>query len=335
MSKFSWLSAKPKIPGPGPWFTETFTPHEFHSHRLERILIHKRTAFQEAALVQSRSFGRCLILDGETQSAALDEAFYHESLVHPAMLLHRNPGRVLILGGGEGATAREVLRHKGVRETTMVDIDGEILNFAKKYLDQWHQGAFDDPRLKLVVKDGRKVIEEERGLYDIILSDLPSPLPEGPAWRLYTVEFYRKLRKRLAPGGIFALQSSSGNLLQFSAHHAIVATLRRVFPVVRPYYVYIPSFDIPWGFALCSTQKSQDPLRWTATVVEHAIRRRIRGRLAFLDGESLIGLMRPPKYYLERLKKSKAVITDARPIFFMKDETAPESNKFHRRQTAP
>src|SRR4051812_30346362 len=108
------------------WFTERFTPHESHSHQLKKILIQTKTQFQNAILADSHSFGRCLILDGEMQSAQLDEFIYHECLVQPAMILHKKPQDVLILGGGEGATVREILRHPSVKRATMVDIDGEV-----------------------------------------------------------------------------------------------------------------------------------------------------------------------------------------------------------------
>src|ERR1041385_266986 len=106
------------------WFTERFTPDESHSHRFKETIIQTKTKFQNAILADSCSFGRCLILDGEMQSAQLDEFIYHECLVQPAMVLHPKPKKVLILGGGEGATVREILRHPSVQQVTMVDIDG-------------------------------------------------------------------------------------------------------------------------------------------------------------------------------------------------------------------
>src|SRR5690348_6876764 len=122
------------------WYTDRVTPHDFHRHKLAKIVKSVRTPFQRAVLADSYSFGRCLILDGEMQSAQADEFIYHECLVHPAMTLHAKPRDILVLGGGEGATVREILRYPSVRHVTMVDIDAQVIAFAKKYLGSWHRG---------------------------------------------------------------------------------------------------------------------------------------------------------------------------------------------------
>ena len=108
-----------------PWFTERYTPHDVRSHQLKKVLVRSQTRFQKAVLADTYSFGRCLILNDEIQSAEKDEFIYHECLVQPAMALHPRPRDILILGGGEGATVREILRHPRVRRVTMVDIDGD------------------------------------------------------------------------------------------------------------------------------------------------------------------------------------------------------------------
>ena len=104
------------------WFTEKYTPHDSRSHELKRVLVRTQTRFQEAVLADSYSFGRCLILNDEIQSAEKDEFIYHECLVHPGMMTHPAPRDILILGGGEGATVREILRHPKVRQVTQRDI---------------------------------------------------------------------------------------------------------------------------------------------------------------------------------------------------------------------
>src|SRR6266700_994992 len=116
------------------WFTEKYTPHDLRSHKLKKVLVRAKTRFQDAMLADSYSFGRCLILNDEIQSAEKDEFIYHECLVQPAMALHPRPQDILILGGGEGATVREILRHPRVRRVTMVDIDGDVVEFCRKYL---------------------------------------------------------------------------------------------------------------------------------------------------------------------------------------------------------
>src|SRR5258706_14313388 len=140
---------------PASWFTERFTPYDLRSHRLKKVLWRSKTRFQNAVLADSFSFGRCLILNDEIQSAEKDEFIYHECLVQPAMVLHSDPRDILVLGGGEGATIREILRHPRVRRVTMVDIDADVVEFCRKYLFRWHQGALDHAKTRLVIEDAR------------------------------------------------------------------------------------------------------------------------------------------------------------------------------------
>ena len=156
----------------GSWLRDVLSPHERHEHKVRRTLVRAKTRFQNVVLADSCAFGRCLILDGEIQSSERDEFIYHEGLVHPAMALHPGPRDVLILGGGEGATLREVFRHRSVRRVTMVDIDGDVVKFCRKYLGKWHQGAFSDRRTILRIEDAAKFIRETREQFDIIISEL-------------------------------------------------------------------------------------------------------------------------------------------------------------------
>src|SRR5882724_3808935 len=137
------------------WFTEHVTSHDSHRHQLRKIILKTKTRFQQVVLADTYAFGRCLILDGEIQSAERDEFIYHECLVQPVMTLHPRPREILILGGGEGATVREILRHPRVRRVTMVDIDGEVVEFCRKYLASWHQGALENAKTRLSIEDAR------------------------------------------------------------------------------------------------------------------------------------------------------------------------------------
>jgi spermidine synthase len=295
------------------WFTEYFTPHESHRHHFKKILVQKQTRFQKAILADSYSFGRCLILDGELQSAQRDEFIYHECLVHPAMVLHPRPRRVLIMGGGEGATVREVLRHPSVQQVTMVDIDGEVVEFCRRYLRDWHQGTLAHPKTRLLIDDARKFILRTKETFDVIISDLPTPTKGGPLQSLYTVEFYRKLIKRLTPGGVFVAQAGSGHMLQFRFHAVLARTLSAVFKKVRPYYAFVPSFDVPWAFLMATSRL--DPMRLTAKAVDQRLGQ-LKAQLQCYDGQTHEGLFRVPKYLRTHLERETQVITEAKPIHF-------------------
>ena len=116
-------------------------------YSVERLVAHRKTAHQEAIIADTSAYGRMLFLDGLVQSAEADEAFYHEALVHPALVLHGRPRRVLVGGTGEGAALREILRHRSVERVVSVDLDAEVVALCREHLPQWHRGSLDDPRV--------------------------------------------------------------------------------------------------------------------------------------------------------------------------------------------
>ncbi len=313
---FDWIKNSKSVLPKGEWFVEFFTPGEMHAHRALKVLETSSTAFQQAALLKTHTFGKVLVLDGETQSSQYDEAFYHESLVVPALLAHRAPRTALILGGGEGATAREILNDRGVETVVMADIDYNILRFAEKHLDTWHRGAFADPRLRLLAQDAKKFVEGTRLKFDLVYSDLPSPIAGGPAFDLYTLEFFRRLKKVLAPGGVFTVQAGPGTPLQFDLHPAICNTLRKVFRFVGGYSAFIPSYDMPWTFLYCTDDPAKAPGRLDAAALDRAAAGRLKRPLKYSDGLTVTGAFCLPKYYRDRVRASRAVITRARPMFF-------------------
>ena len=171
------------------------------------VLFEGDSPYQHVLIQDAECFGRSLVLDDKTQSTELDEFVYHEALVQPALIAHPNPRTVFIAGGGEGATAREALRHRSVERVVMVDLDELVVNMCKKYLPNHHQGAFDDPRMKLLHEDALRYIETTDERFDVAIIDVPDPLEAGPAYLLFTQEFYRSMRSRLNPGGIMVAQS--------------------------------------------------------------------------------------------------------------------------------
>ncbi|MCX8126957.1 MAG: fused MFS/spermidine synthase, partial [Dehalococcoidia bacterium] len=236
----------------GKWLHDALSPDLVELHRINRVFCSGQTKYQKFDVVETASYGLTLLLDGKIQSAERDEFVYHDALVHPAMITHHGPENVFIGGGGEGATLREVLKHRSVRRVVMVDIDREVVEMSKSYLPAWSDGAFEDPRLELVHTDARKYLEETRERFDVLVLDFPDPLEGGPAYLLFTKEFYQLLTGRLAPAGIIALQAGDASYNNCATFLSVVNTLKTVFPVVRPYAVHVPSFSSPWGFATAS-----------------------------------------------------------------------------------
>ena len=295
------------------WFFDNLSPEEGHIHGIKKTLYSGKSEFQSMEILETGSYGKCLILDGKMQSSEVDEFIYHEALVHPAMLTHPKPESVFIVGGGEGATLREVLRHKTVKRAVMVDIDKEVVDRCRELLPEYHQGAFDDSRAELHYMDARKYLEETDEKFDVIIIDISEPVEEGPAYLLYTQEFYNIVTERLTGSGIITQQTGTISPNFLLNYTAVNNTLSTVFPVVSPYYANIPSFGRPWGFTLAS--KEIDPLGLPAEEIDKRIGKRIKGKLAFYDGITHQGVFRIPKYLREANRKQKRVIRDTEPLF--------------------
>jgi len=294
------------------WLWDWFSPYEAHLHAISQTVFARRSEFQKIEIMETPAHGRVLVLDGEIQSYAEDEFVYHEALVQPAMILHPEPQKVLVVGGGEGATLREALRHRSVKKAVMVEIDPLMIEAAKQHLQSFHQGAFDDPRTTVVVADGRAYLAEEKELFDVIVLDLSNPRKGGLSWKLFTQEFYATAAKRLAPGGIVVVQGDVARVGGHCTFPRIVRTLETLFDAVYPYVANIASYGADWGFALAGGK--EDPRTMSAEEIDRRLAQRGLEGLRFYDGITHERLFRLPKYLRERIAEEKAVSTDEQPI---------------------
>lgn len=297
------------------WYYEGISPDLMHASSIRQVLYSGHTQYQEVEVLELGSFGHALILDGKTQSAEADEFIYHESLVHPALVTHPRPETVLIAGGGEGATAREVLRHSCVTSIDMVDLDAEVLELCRTHLPNHHQGAFSDPRLTLHIGDAKRYLEEHEQCFDLIILDLPDPMDGGPAYQLYTQEFYRLVASRLNPGGLIVTQSGPASPINYTeVFTAIHNTLETVFPVVTPYTSHIQSFGETWGFTIAST--GPDPTNLTSQSVDSCLEKRNAAQaLRFYDGVTHNSLFGLPIYLRRAMAEETRLITSEHPLF--------------------
>jgi len=294
------------------WFVEYTHPTQAHMHGVERFLYSGKTPYQDVEIAEVPVYGRCLILDGKIQSAEYDEYIYHETLVQPAMVLHPAPRKVLVIGGGEGAMLREVLRHPSVEQIIMVYIDKEVVDLSLQYLPTWHQGCFSSPKVKCLFMDARRYLQETAEKFDLIFMDLTEPLESGPSYLLFTRQFYRTVADRLREGGIVALQAGSFNPRLIFCHAAVCNTLKTAFPLVRSYAAYIPSYDGSWGFSLASYH--HDPLSLTATEVDRRLVERGIDSLRFYDGETHQGIFALPKDVRQAKLAETRIIEDDHPL---------------------
>ncbi|GHE85538.1 polyamine aminopropyltransferase [Aliiroseovarius zhejiangensis] len=221
------------------WLTEKLHDDYAQSLRIGEMLYDSKTEHQRLKVFQNGTFGRVLTLDDVVQTTEGDNFIYHEMLTHVPILAHGAAKRVLIIGGGDGGMARAVLDHSSVEHVTMVEIDAGVVAFSKEYLPQLSRGAFDDPRLNLVIADGADFMRATDGGFDVIIVDSTDPI--GPGEVLFTDHFYGHAKKALTPGGILVTQ----NGVPFLQGDELTGTMRAfqsLFSDATCYLATIPTY---------------------------------------------------------------------------------------------
>jgi len=291
-------------------FSERVTPTFTTTTHLRDILYKEKSKYQDVGVIETTDFGKTLTIDKRTQSSQLDEFVYHESLVHPAMIAHECPKSVYIGGGGEGATAREVLRHKTVERLVMVDIDDFVVQVCKKHLPEWSAGCYDDPRLELVIGDAKAWLMKTDEKFDVIILDISDPTEGGPGITLYYQSFYKTVYDKLNQGGIFVTQSGGAGLLTFMECFTVIHnTMKGSFDKVYGYSAEVPSFGSPWGFNVGF--KSTDAIAKYEDIDERICKRlKNPGALKFYDSVAHQGMFGLPKYIRKALDDETRVLTE-------------------------
>jgi spermidine synthase len=224
------------------WFFEDFLPGEPQKSTwgflIEKEIFSGKSKFQKIEIFENEEYGRILVLDGEVQLSTKFEYIYHEMLVHPAMLYHKDPKRVLIVGGGDGGVLREVVKYP-VNEIFLVDIDKKIIEVSKKYLPSVSAGAFEDKRLKIFNEDAFKFLDKYQSFFDVIIDDLTDP--KGPSVRLWGKNFYQKILRSLKKGGIVSKQAGY-NREKFS--NKLRKEMESVFPYFSLHSVFVDCFPM-------------------------------------------------------------------------------------------
>lgn len=300
-----------------PWWAEPITYDCVLHTKMKGNLIELKSKYQTVQLVTTVPFGRQLVIDGCTQSSQLDEHIYHESLVHPVMLLHNNPKIVFIGGGGELAIAREVLKYKSVEKVIMVDIDKTIIEFARNNLrDEWDIGwVEDDPRFKLVIQDAKTYIEEYDGdKFDIVIMDIPDPICPGPGVDLYKTKFYNTLKTKMNENAFFVTQAGPCGLLTHKECFTVIHnTLKQCFCNVFPYSLHMPCFMELWGVIIAWNNRdmnSDNILNIDPNVIDLKISQRINKNklIKCFDGITFRGYVNTPKYLRQACKLENRII---------------------------
>ncbi len=259
--------------------------------RANRQLGEWQTRFQKMAIYDTPQYGKLLRLDGFNMTSEREEFVYHENLMHPALTAHNAPKRVLVIGGGDGGSSEEALKHPSVEQLTMVEIDADVIRVAKEHFGAVHNGVFDNPKLRVLIEDGMKFVRETVEKFDLIALDLNDPM--GPAKALYETAFFQRLRQALAPGGAMVLHLGSP-VAQPERVAELAQRLNGVFRIVRPYTMYIPLYGSQWAMAVCSDKL--DPKSFTADEIDRRIEQRKLQELRFYNGETHEGVFALPNY---------------------------------------
>jgi spermidine synthase len=237
------------------WYTELHQGRSGLTFKVSRLIESTESEFQRIDVIETEEFGKALVLYGSLMVAERDTGAYNEMISHVPLFVHPRPEEVLIIGGGDGGAITNVLKHPEVSRCTMCEIDGQVVETARRHFPDMSRGL-DDPRARLLIRDGKKFIEETDERFDLIMLDLSDPI--GPAADLFQKEFHQRIFERLKDDGIMVAQSESP-LFNPETVRTMYSNLRLIFPIVKMYTCLMPIYPSSyWSFAFCS--KKYDPL---------------------------------------------------------------------------
>ena len=224
------------------WFFEQTEDYYQMGYRITDILFEEKSPFQKVTVYQTARHGKMLCNDDLVMVTEADEFIYHDMITHVPLFVHPNPKKVLIIGGGDGGTAREVLRHESIEKCVMVEIDGAVVEACKQHIPQTAV-AFENPKLELRIEDGVKYVAETDEMFDLVIVDSTDPI--GPAQPLFGTDFYRDIYRILNDDGIVVSQGESPFYLSHHQRH-LAEIINEVFPILRFYNFH--NFSYPGGF---------------------------------------------------------------------------------------
>lgn len=236
------------------WLKEGQISNAAMTYKVKETLSKKSTPFQELCILDTEAFGRMLLLDGIVQTTINDEYVYHEMIAHIPLFTHPNPKKVLVVGGGDGGSIREILKHPSVEKAVLCEIDGVVIDECKKYLPEI-SCALDDPRCEIFVGDGIKYVHEHKNEFDVVIVDSTDPF--GAAEGLFGGSFYKEISECLTEDGIFIAQTETPFYLP-EVVKRVFNDAKAVFPVTKLFMAAIPTYPSGyWSFTIGS--KKHDP----------------------------------------------------------------------------
>jgi len=271
--------------------------------------------YKKIVVFDSYDYGRMMVIDDSIQTAESDEYIYHEVMIHPPLIMHPNPKSVLIIGGGDGGSLEEILKHKNIESVTMAELDKMVIEASRKYLPSISKGAFDDPRAHVHLTEGRHFIETTDKKFDVIYLDLTDPSDHSKL--LYTKEFYELVTTKLTPGGLISLHLSAWHPFP-KVTGTIYKTLKAVFPHVHVFSNLVPSYGMELAF--CYSSPTTDVKNFSPQLFAENFEKRlghVKNELKWIDGDFLqTTACFQPKKLKESFNCVDRISTDANPLTF-------------------
>jgi spermidine synthase len=258
------------------WYIDKYLPQVRVWHRVKKKLFQKKTKFQNIQIFDLFDYGKSLVIDGIPQSSEKDEWIYHECLIHPALVSQpiNKKLEILVLGAGEGAALRELLKYKNVKNITAVDVDKEAVEIFQKFFPEMHRGSFWNPKVSLVFDSALNFLKKRAKKYDLIFSDITdvSFFNLGSRGKKSQLDFYKLIYQSLKKNGIFVMHACDFNEINYENHFKLKRLLKKVFPKVFSYRAYIPFFTDYWGFLISSANLKFNPLKISEKTIEKKIK---------------------------------------------------------------
>ena len=302
------------------YFCERLNPHFGYFYTVKETLHKEQTQFQELEIIDTEEFGRVMLLDGITQVVEKNEYLYREPMVHPALAAHPDPQSVCVIGAGDGGIMREVLKHNP-QTAIQCELDPAVIDACKQYVPNISQGAFEDPRCRLELGDGRKFIEETEERFDTVIMDMTDPF--GPSTMLYTQEFFQAIKNTLRDEHGYFVMHCESPIARPVAYQQILNTLGKVYRYQHVVYIYIQMYSVLWSIVISSDNET------VPNISEDEIKKHLHER-----GINDLRVYNPQTHhamqaeypFVSEIREAAAglpVITDAKPTF--EDEGAYET----------
>lgn len=262
--------------------------------------------FQKIEIVGSKSLGRVFRLDGFNMTSEADEFLYHEPMNHIGLLAQASPKNALVIGGGDGGSVDEIIKHPSIEKVHLVELDAEVISISRAWFAKVHNGALDNPKLTINIADGFVWMREfpknncEFAKFDLIVMDLTDPV--GPAENLYSLEFFNLVKSVLAPTGCLSLHIGHAFFHQ-ERFFKTIEKLRQVFKFVCPLTVSIPIYGGAWGMAIVSDTINVDNI--SEEVFAKRIKERNLKNIKWLNAKCLKGAFALPQYLVELINNDQ------------------------------